>query len=380
MSNRRSRTKPGKGNQQATNQVDAPKENQLDLYESTNTTTNTTTNKNTNTSTRISHGIRSPGVSEATRIESQAAFKAAVESGEEKITLNINGRTVEFTLETFKAGTVKAKTGVVKANARFQKNLNRYSLSDILSTLKEKGQTFNAIGYRDEATGVALVFDGSRRRMSCIIAGLDFRMYVTDIQLSAKDIRYVTRIASVQKELSIFEYGAIYDELLRDGVYDNQAELADGEGLSKTTVSNCLGAFALHKEFTAFIPDLNAFGRNSVKKAEQVIKLYAENEPLQLLWDFIATLTIDELQTRSGAGTFTGNKLNATYIKAIEAFVEVYKPKKTAKRERRDNVASNGKRTCFMRASKHGFSLDIEHIEDDKKAAILAAIKDIIHN
>lgn len=359
-SNRRSRTKGAKG-------LSNP--GQVHNIE--------TTKQDTNASTRVSHGIRSPGVSEATKIKSQAAYNTAIESGEEKITLNIRGRRVEFTLETFKAGTIEATTGVVKANARFQKNLNRYSLHDILSTLKVDGQQFPAIGYNAMLTGKALAFDGSRRRMCCILENQDFKMYVTDEQLSPKDTHYLTRIASVQKELSIFERGAVYDEMLNDGIYADQAELADGESVSTATVSNCLAAFALAEELTAFIPDLNAFGRGSVKKLEQAIELCINNDSLQLLWDFVATLTIDELKIRSKSGALTGNKLNATYIIAIEAFVKVYKPAKVAKKKR-DSVANNGKQTCFMRASKHGFSLDIEHVEESKKAAILAAIKDII--
>lgn len=327
-------------------------------------------------STRTSRGVRAPGMSDASKAESQRIFNEEVESGKESITLPLDhGRTVSFVLREFKADKIEDETGVVKANARFQHNLNRCSLSDILATLKTKGQQFPAIGYLDAKTGKALAFDGSRRRKSCILDEVTFRMYVTEEQLAPKDIRYLTRIASVQKELSAFERGAIYQEMLDEGVYAGRNELAREEGIPPTTVSECLAAYNLPRELTEYIPDLNVFGRGSVTKANNAITLCEDKNSLSKLWDFIKTLTLEKLQDYCGGNT--SNKLNAAFLKQIESFTAAYKPKKE-KPARRVSVASQGKSTCFVKTSKNGFNLDIEHVEEGKKAAILAAIKEII--
>ena len=86
---------------------------------------------------------------------------------------------VTFELMRIPAAEVEAKTQVFAANAREQSFLNEHALSDILSTLRERGQQYPAVGRR-MADGTIEVLDGSRRRMSCILAEKEFLVYVAD--------------------------------------------------------------------------------------------------------------------------------------------------------------------------------------------------------
>jgi ParB family chromosome partitioning protein len=85
--------------------------------------------------------------------------------------------TVAFELVKVNAGEVESTTQVFAENAREQAFLNEHALADILTTLKDRGQQYPAVG-RWLDNGNIEVLDGSRRRMSCILAGKDFLIYV----------------------------------------------------------------------------------------------------------------------------------------------------------------------------------------------------------
>lgn len=100
----------------------------------------------------------------------QEAQQAAKEQAH-VIELSVAGEEmVEFKLTRIEADQVESQTVVFADNAREQSFLNEHALSDVLITLRERGQQYPAVG-RMRADGKIEVLDGSRRRMSCILAG-----------------------------------------------------------------------------------------------------------------------------------------------------------------------------------------------------------------
>ncbi len=102
--------------------------------------------------------------------EAQTAAKEKAQT----IELAVAGENiVQFELVRIPANKVATETTVFVDNAREQSFLNEHALSDVLVTLKERGQQYPAVGRRTE-DGKIEVLDGSRRRMSCILAEQDF--------------------------------------------------------------------------------------------------------------------------------------------------------------------------------------------------------------
>lgn len=109
----------------------------------------------------------------------QEAQSAAKEQAQ-VIELAVAGQeVVQFELTRIAAQDIESKTFVFSENAREQSFLNEHALSDVLATLKDKGQQYPAVGRRSE-DGRIEVLDGSRRRMSCILAQKEFMIYVAE--------------------------------------------------------------------------------------------------------------------------------------------------------------------------------------------------------
>ncbi|WP_198599292.1 ParB N-terminal domain-containing protein, partial [Vibrio sp. 10N.261.55.A7] len=110
---------------------------------------------------------------------------------------------VSFELVRIPAEEVESSTTVFADNAREQSFLNEHALSDVLTTLKERGQQYPAVG-RKNKEGKIEVLDGSRRRMSCILAGKEFLIYVAE-EINADHAKFLSDVANAHKPLSLYE-------------------------------------------------------------------------------------------------------------------------------------------------------------------------------
>jgi ParB/RepB/Spo0J family partition protein len=302
------------------------------------------------------------------------AYQKELSSGNSQITLQIAGnQSAEFSLVTVPTNDINSKTKVVPTNARLQKNLNKISLSDILDTLALNGQQFPAIGFYDD-DGLLWILDGSRRRRSCELTGHDFLVYATENILDHDDQKYLTRVASVQKPLSLFERGLIYSEMIRNGVYVNDQELADKEGISKSTVSIARSACELRSSIISHIPDISGLGRPSINKLKKATEKAEEVGFYDELDELVASLTIESLM--ESTGSTNAIVLNAAFVNAISIFCE--KETTPSRPPARQTIAEKGKTSCSLANAKNGFNLKLMHISDAKKEAVLAAITKII--
>ncbi|NIY91220.1 ParB/RepB/Spo0J family partition protein [Vibrio diazotrophicus] len=171
---------------------------------------------------------------------------------------------VTFELTRIPATEVEAKTQVFAANAREQSFLNEHALSDILSTLRERGQQYPAVGRR-MADGTIEVLDGSRRRMSCILAEKEFLVYVAD-DINAEHAKFLSDVANAHKPLSLYEKGKEMQAKLDSGEAEDQKALAKMFQCSEALVSGALKAAALPLELLQAYPNVVELGRPTIVK------------------------------------------------------------------------------------------------------------------
>ena len=198
-----------------------------------------------------------------TEAQTAARDKAAV------IELAVAGEdTVAFGLVKVNADDVSTQTIVFAENAREQAFLNEHALADILVTLKDRGQQYPAVGrWLDD--GRIEVLDGSRRRMSCIIAHKDFLIYVAK-GINTEHAKFLSDVANAHKPLSLFERGKEMQSLLDTGKVADQKELAKYLQCSEALVSGALKAASLPMELLMAYPSVGELGRPTIVKLHRI--------------------------------------------------------------------------------------------------------------
>ncbi|MGF1868841.1 ParB/RepB/Spo0J family partition protein [Photobacterium indicum] len=211
-----------------------------------------------------------------TEAQTAAKDKAAV------IELAIAGEeTVAFELIKINAAEVKTKTQVFSQNAREQAFLTEHALADILTTLKDRGQQYPAVG-RWLEDGKIEVLDGSRRRMSCILADKDFLIYVAK-GINTEHAKFLSDVANAHKPLSLFERGKEMQALLDSGKVTDQKELAKYCQCSEALVSGALKAASLPMELLMAYPSVGELGRPTIVKLHRIYFGLAGHQQQQLI-------------------------------------------------------------------------------------------------
>ena len=193
--------------------------------------------------------------------EAQSAVKAQAHvielavAGEELVT---------FELVRIPADKVQTETVVFAENAREQAFLNEHALSDVLTTLKERGQQYPAVGRRTE-DGKIEVLDGSRRRMSCILANKEFLIYVGN-NINTDHAKFLSDVANAHKPLSLYEKGKEMQAKLDSGEAEDQKALARIFQCSEALVSGALKAASLPLDLLKAYPNVVELGRPTIVK------------------------------------------------------------------------------------------------------------------
>ncbi|PKF49652.1 ParB/RepB/Spo0J family partition protein [Enterovibrio nigricans] len=211
----------------------------------------------------------------------QEAQKAASEKAA-VIELSIAGEsTAEFELVKIPASDVSKRTSVFAENAREQSFLNELALSDILVTLKDRGQQYPAVGRWLEGDKIE-VLDGSRRRMSCILAEQDFLVYVAK-DINSKHAKFLSDVANAHKPLSLFERGNEMQAMLDRSDVTDQKELAKVCQCSEALVSGALKAAALPLSLLQAYPSVGELGRPTIVKLHKLYFAMDETQRNALL-------------------------------------------------------------------------------------------------
>lgn len=312
------------------------------------------------------------GASDSAQAMAQESARETLMGKQNTIELPIGGDDVEFELITVPHGSIRTETVVFKENARFQENLNEVSLSDILPTIRSRGQQYPAIG-RYMSNGMIEVLDGSRRRIACLLASRDFLIYVTKEEITTTDLAFLSDIANVHKPLSLFELGKKYNSLLKEGTYEFAKDLAKAESVTESSVSAAISTIDMPSNIVELIPSISEIGRPSVNKLKKSITEAKRVGQIMALEQFIKTLNIPALKVKSG-GDNTPSTLNKLFIDSIVDFVTPEQQIDIVT-ELKKPVFKFGKQKVFVKPTKRGYQVDLHGITDEKKAAVLAAIE-----
>ena len=211
-----------------------------------------------------------------------------------EIKLNLgNGKEATFELIIIQPDEVKRKTTVFSGNDRIQEALNPLTLRDILPSIRRHGMTFPAIG-RTLPDGRIEVLEGSRRRESCILTGQLYYIYVTSSELvDYNTARYLSTIGNAYKQLSQYEQGKRYMELIDAGY--SQAEVARQEGISRMKVGQARDAFLLPEAFYHAHASGFELGRPRINAYRAIWKQAEEYDVAQELLEFISEIKPNEL-------------------------------------------------------------------------------------
>ncbi|WP_456295067.1 ParB/RepB/Spo0J family partition protein [Vibrio sp. AK197] len=213
-----------------------------------------------------------------TPLEAQTAAKEQAQI----IELAVAGEElVQFELMRIPASDVESETVVFSENAREQSFLNEHALSDVLTTLRERGQQYPAVGRRRN-DGKIEVLDGSRRRMSCILANKEFLVYVAD-NINSEHAKFLSDVANAHKPLSLYEKGKEMQAKLESGEADDQKALAKIFQCSEALVSGALKAASLPLELLQAYPNVADLGRPTIVKLHKQFYELDDQKQAELL-------------------------------------------------------------------------------------------------
>ncbi|MEH0689277.1 ParB/RepB/Spo0J family partition protein [Vibrio cholerae] len=188
---------------------------------------------------------------------------------------------VQFELVRIPADQVEAQTVVFADNAREQSFLNEHALSDVLVTLRERGQQYPAVGRKRE-DGKIEVLDGSRRRMSCILSNKEFLIYVAD-DINTQHAKFLSDVANAHKPLSLYEKGKEMQAKLASGEAEDQKALAKMFQCSEALVSGALKAADLPLELLQAYPNVADLGRPTIVKLHKQFNALSDENRAKLL-------------------------------------------------------------------------------------------------
>lgn len=188
---------------------------------------------------------------------------------------------VQFELVRIPAESIEEQTVVFADNAREQSFLNEHALSDVLVTLRERGQQYPAVGRKRE-DGKIEVLDGSRRRMSCLLAEKEFLIYVGE-NISAEHAKFLSDVANAHKPLSLYEKGKEMLAKLESGEAADQKALAKMFQCSEALVSGALKAADLPLELLQAYPNVADLGRPTIVKLHKQFNGLDDEQRAQLL-------------------------------------------------------------------------------------------------
>ncbi|WP_047042467.1 ParB/RepB/Spo0J family partition protein [Vibrio mexicanus] len=272
---------------------------------------------------------------------------------------------VSFELVRIPADKVESETVVFAENAREQSFLNEHALSDVLTTLKESGQQYPAVGRRN-ANGTIEVLDGSRRRMSCILAGKEFLIYVAE-DINGEHAKFLSDVANAHKPLSLYEKGKEMQAKLDSGEAEDQKALAKIFQCSEALVSGALKAASLPLELLQAYPNVADLGRPTIVKLHKQFNELSDENKAKLL----EKCQSDEgfVWQRSSAQGVA--RLTKEVSESIEEWIAQLAPRKTAAASKVDLVKG---RATYTRKGAN-LALNLKKVDDTTMDEILKFIE-----
>ncbi|USD67490.1 ParB/RepB/Spo0J family partition protein [Vibrio sp. SCSIO 43136] len=302
------------------------------------------------------------------RVSSPVEAQTAAKEKAQVIELAVAGQeTVSFELVKIPAAEVETTTCVFAENSREQSFLNPHALSDILVTLKERGQQYPAVGRRAK-DGKIEVLDGSRRRMSCILAKQDFLVYVAE-DINTEHAKFLSDVANAHKPLSLYERGREMQVKLDSGEAVDQKALAQMFQCSEALVSGALKAAALPLELLQAYPNVGDLGRPTIVKLH---KLFFGLDQAQ------RDEVVKQCQSEQGSiwqrsESHGVARITKDVTEQLEAWIEDMNPAPVKEKVAKVELVK-GKVTYTRKGN--AMTLDLKKLDDSVAEDILAFIQD----
>lgn len=294
----------------------------------------------------------------------QEAQQAAKEQAQ-VIELSVAGEEkVQFELVRIPADKVGEQTVVFAENAREQSFLNEHALSDVLVTLKERGQQYPAVGRKRE-DGKIEVLDGSRRRMSCILADKEFLIYVGE-NISTEHAKFLSDVANAHKPLSLYEKGKEMLAKLESGEAEDQKALAKMFQCSEALVSGALKAADLPLQLLQAYPNVAELGRPTIVKLHKQFNALDQEKRAELL----EKCRSDEGFVWQRSESQGVARITKEVTETIEAWVEELSPTKKTAPAKKDLVKG---RANYTRKGTN-LTLNLKKVDD----ALMQEILDLV--
>jgi ParB/RepB/Spo0J family partition protein len=236
---------------------------------------------------------------------------------------------------------IESKTIVTESgNERLQDVLDTDSLSDILVTMKITGQSFAGIGF-NRPCGMIEVLDGSRRRMSCILAAKPFKVYVTDSTLSVSDLDFLKSVFDSQKELSQYEKAiamrARFYAMNSDNKVMTQKDFADveskriGRPVSERSVSNALTMASVPDEIIRIFPDVSMLSNRLAVDLMKSVRKFSFDPGIVEIFEKELTALADSLDALKSDHPVWLEKFKVGVKEAHKNIIGITSTKKTVK-------------------------------------------------
>ncbi|MGC9401952.1 ParB/RepB/Spo0J family partition protein [Vibrio genomosp. F10] len=297
-----------------------------------------------------------------TPLEAQTAAKEQAQI----IELAVAGeQLVSFELVRIPANELEQRTTVFAENAREQSFLNEHALSDVLTTLKERGQQYPAVG-RKGKDGKIEVLDGSRRRMSCILANKEFLIYVAE-DINAEHAKFLSDVANAHKPLSLYEKGKEMLAKLDSGEAEDQKALARMFQCSEALVSGALKAASLPLALLQAYPNVSDLGRPTIVKLHKQYHELSEEHRSTLL---------DKCQSSDGYVWQRSQvqgvaRLTKEVSETIENWIDELSPPKKSGNSKIDLIKG---RATYSRKGAN-LALNLKKVDDETMRDILSFIE-----
>lgn len=268
---------------------------------------------------------------------------------------------VSFELIRIPADQVESETVVFSNNAREQSFLNEHALSDVLTTLRERGQQYPAVGRRS-SDGKIEVLDGSRRRKSCILANKEFLVYVAD-GINTEHAKFLSDVANAHKPLSLYEKGKEMQDKLNSGEAEDQKALAKIFQCSEALVSGALKAAALPLALLQAYPNVADLGRPTIVKLHKQFNELSQDNQAKLL---------EKCQSEAGYVWQRSDaqgvaRLTKEVSATIEAWIDEFLPQKRTVNAKVDLIKG---RASYSRKGTN-LALNLKKVDDETMADIL---------
>ncbi len=300
----------------------------------------------------------------------QAVLKD-VESSDNTNSISFNGETYTGKSIVISNDRILEDTQVSPQNERQQKWLNEYTLRDIITSLKRKNsdkkvQNVAVIAYRNKQ-GKIVIMDGSRRRMSCYLAGFDLLVFLLDGDFDDQPelVKDFSETYNVHRKISLLERGAKYQEFFESqsekGITLNQDGIAEHFSDTPSDVSIAMRAHVLPEEWKNSFPYPSEASRRNL---HSLVKLYEGEQKKDkkdrifgiegLLEDALQNVMAKDIPERSK---------NGVYIEELESLINGEKAPKKGTDYRKFGDTSE------VRVSQkaNSFKLELKSFKNDEK-------------